>query len=314
MFGVFKEGQAGREQVNLPLPFYLPPAHSFPPPAPPPGVALRSPSPRWPSCSLYTLLRAARDRVTRPPDTAKSGRLWSCLLPLPGADGRPLDPLVETGVSGIGLAMEGGLVRFASGSSGIRFPSPFHDPSPPSGDNAARLSARVARPMGSLGAGIKGSSTSSSPAASQGVEVANGTPPTSSLARLSQRGIVLVGAGGGEAADKPLAAPSLVSADQIECGALPDLLGRRGGDELPPLPVAGHTFGMAPVDAAAAAAVPAAPAAGGGELTEGAARPAGDPAPVDFPAPAGPGPVKANGRRSHRFRVHLLQKRKRKEH
>ena len=212
--------------------------------------------------------------------------------------------------------MEGGLVRFASGSSVSILSSPFHDLLPPRGDNAARLlarlarlSARLARPIGSRGAGTNGTASSSASAASHGVEVANGAGVAiSSWVSHSSKGMDLVLLGGGDAADSPLAAPRVVSADQIEgVGALSDRRGRRGGGVGgPPALGVGRTFGIAPVDAAAAPAAASWP--DGDEVSVGAAMPAAAAGPsTGFPAAAaGAGPAKAADRRS-RCRVHLLQ-------
>ena len=188
----------------------------------------------------------------------------------------------------MGLAMEGGLERLASGSSGPI--SSFHDPVPPKGERAARLSARLARPIGSRGAGKNGAAPSSSTAASHGVEVAsgagvNGTGPSSSAAARHGVGIaVAVGAGAtissrarnssngmtrvrvlrrGDAVESPLAAPRVVSASQNEgLGSLLDLLGLLGG-----VASAGRTFGIAPVDGVGGPAAAAARQHRGSALT-----------------------------------------------
>ena len=215
-----------------------------------------------------------------------SRRLWS-----------PCDPLVETGVSMAGVAMKGGLVSFASGSSTSILSSPFHHPFPPSGDNAARLSARLAKPIGSRGAGTKGASTSA--AISDGVEVACGLGVASSLSRnLSSR--IVLALCGGDSPDNLLAAPSVVYELQIDAvGALSIRRGRRccavGG---PSLSAAVQTFGMAPVATAAAAA-----GLGDSGVAAGGAMPA---CPADFPSDTKGGPQRAAGQHSRR-RAHLLQ-------
>ena len=226
-------------------------------------------------------------------------------FPRPGPPRRPRDPLVDTGVSMAGVAKDGMVVRLGRGSStSIASPcSPFQVPFPPNGDNAARLSAKLARPIGSRGARSNGLASSSPPAASQGVEVANGAGVArSSLARNSSRGMVLV-LGGGDGAESPLAAPRVASADQIDgVGARLALRGRRcggvgGASDL----AAGRTFGMAPV----AAAVAAVAGPDGEVVGRGASMPAGGKS--DLPAGSGPGAAKADGRPSSRRRVHRLQ-------
>ena len=99
--------------------------------------------------------------------------------PRPRPLAQPTVPRVETGVSMSGGERTGGLVKLASGSSftssffSSSFLSPFHDSSPPNGDKAAKLAARLASSNGWRAAGTKGLSTSRS--SSHGVEVANGT-------------------------------------------------------------------------------------------------------------------------------------------